>query len=215
MGKAGKPAKAAEPEADGGDDVVAGESGGGGTATADEADDMQDVASYFEAWQPEWRWVDDEWDLPAGPSASRSLQLDVGIDKQQGIATDVTPTCDGQYPIVITFDLDMAYRASDPSLRGTDLIMSFPFSTTGFRTGFVDGYLKIDGDGDGISGFDDLYCVSRLRMPGDTDSPTSSPRPSEAATTAEPSLTPSEGPSLMPSDVPSEGPSLMPSEGPS
>lgn len=94
------------------------------------------------------------------------------MPQESGI-TDVTEPCEGDIPVDVIFTLELQYRTLDEELKESDLILTFPFRSTRFRATYIDDYLKID---DGVV-FNDLYCTSRLEIPGNmtTETPTSFP----------------------------------------
>jgi hypothetical protein len=151
-----------------------------------------------------------DWSQPANPSlgvkrifSSRKIGHTDNIsaeDKAKVIVLDVTEPCGGEFPLAVTFTLKLQYRVDDPSLDGSDLIISSPFRTVDSRTIYIGDYLQSGDD------FNTLYCSSQIIFSdGRTPVPTSfntpvfpgglTPSPSgltsNVPTVVEPTLTPS------------------------
>ena len=86
-------------------------------------------------------------------------------------ATDVTSPCKGNNPLIIKFAAVITYRTSRSILSGRDLILTAPFSQTKYREVYIDDYLKVTNGDDAVKGFEDLYCVSRIKWE-ETEEPT-------------------------------------------
>eukprot|EP00985_Skeletonema_marinoi_P011412 scaffold5433_cov79-Skeletonema_marinoi.AAC.1 len=119
-----------------------------------------------------------------GNFRGRTLQA-LRMNERRKLQNDVTEPCIGD-ALTITFNIELTYRTTDPSLELSDNVISFPFRTIPFRKDYLANYLKA-GDG---GAFDDLYCTSRVVFPGgETSAPTGAPTvPSTNGTTLSPTV---------------------------
>ena len=140
-----------------------------------------------------------------GDFRGRTLQA-LRMNERRELQNDVTEPCIGD-ALTITFNIELTYRTTDPSLELSDNVISFPFRTIPFRKDYLNNYLKA-GDG---GAFDDLYCTSRVVFPGgETSAPTGAPTvPSTNGTTLSPTVPSTINGTLSPTTT--VQPSLAPS----
>ena len=77
-------------------------------------------------------------------------------DKAKVIVLDISEPCTGEFPLMVTFTLELEYRVDDPALDQSDLIISAPFRTVDSRTVYIRDYLQSE------NYFNELYCSSRI-----------------------------------------------------
>ena len=118
-----------------------------------------------------------DWSQPANPFVSgikrvfpvRKIGRDADLiaeDKAKVVVLDVSEPCVGEFPLTVTFAVELEYRVDDPSVIQSDLIISTPFRTVESRTVYIGEYLQ---SGDVFNG---VYCSSRIVSDGRSPAPT-------------------------------------------
>ncbi|KAL9187715.1 hypothetical protein ACHAXT_006093 [Thalassiosira profunda] len=156
--------------------------------------------------------VDDESYLPETGVDDESYLPEAGMDRRLRTKTRVTEPCRGSDPLTVKFSLELSYRTND-ELRGSNLVVAFPFTAVEFRERYIDYYLKGGGAGDEPTNSPESPAptLQPTESLAPTLVPTQSFAPSEAPTTANPTLLPTTvAPTETSAPSASSAPSLAP-----